>query len=165
METVLLEKSHDRSKFSCEEASLTVYIQKQASQDVKKRLAVCFVLLNQTKEVIGYYTLSNDNLGRDNIPENIQKKVPRAYRNVPVTLLGRLARDISQKGTDVGEFLLLDALYRSYKISEESLGSMAIVVDPLGEHAVKFYEKYGFIQLPDSERMFIPMQVVKKLFE
>jgi len=165
LKVILLEsKSHSRSKFSCEEESLTEYIQKQVSQDVKKGLAACFVILNNQSEVIGYYTLSSESLDRNNIPEKYQKKVPGNY-NAPVTLLGRLARDISQKGTNIGEHLLMDALHRSYMISKESIGSMAVVVDPLSNHAIKFYEKYGFELIPDSGKMFIPMGTIAKLFQ
>lgn len=148
----------------CEEASLTDYLQKQAGQDIKKNLAACFVALNDHNQVIGYYTLSSESLDRGLIPEEYQKKVPGNY-NVPVTLLDRLARDISQKGTGTGESLLLDALHRSYIVSKESIGSMAVVVDPLSKFAVDFYAKYGFELLPDSGKMFIPMKVIEKLFK
>lgn len=77
--------------------------------------------------------------------------------------MGRLARDISAKGTGLGEYLLLDALFRSYKLSNESIGAMAVVVDPIIERAVLFYRKYGFEQLPDSEKMFLPKKVTGQL--
>lgn len=163
MKAILLDKSHDRTKFSCEEKSLTEYITKQVSQDVKKKLAACFVVVNKLNEVIGYYTLTSESLGRDTIPQAYQKKIPRNY-SAPVILLGRLARDITQKGTEVGEHLLLDALQRSYKISDESIGAMAVVVDPISRHAIDFYARYGFILLPDSGKMFIPMKAIDKLF-
>ena len=164
MKALLLEKSHNRAKFNCEEKSLTEYITKQVSQDVKKKLAACFVVVNKINEVIGYYTLTSESLGRDTIPQAYQKKVPRNY-NTPVILLGRLARDITQKGTEIGEHLLLDALHRSFNISKENIGAMAVVVDPISQHAINFYAKYGFELLPDSGKMFIPMKTIEKLFE
>ena len=163
MKVVLLEKSHERTKFSCEENSLTEYITKQVSQDIKKKLVACFVIVNDKSQVIGYYTLTSESLGRDTIPPEYQKKIPRNY-NAPVILLGRLARDISQKGTDMGEHLLLDALQRSYNISKENIGAMAVVVDPLSQYAIDFYNSYGFELLPDSGKMFIPMKTIEKLF-
>lgn len=162
MTILLLEKSHNRKNFSCEEVSLTNYIQKQVSQDIKKRLATCFVAINENNDVIGYYTLTSESLGRDLIPEKYIKKVPKNY-NAPVILLGRLARDINTKGTGLGEHLLLDALFRSYTLSNQSIGAMAVVVDPINQIAVDFYKKYGFVQLPDSEKMFLPMNVIEQL--
>lgn len=162
MTILLLDKSHNRKNFNCEEPSLTAYIQKQASQDIRKRLATCFVAINKNKEVIGYYTLTSESLGRDIIPEKYIKQVPKNY-NTPVILLGRLARDIRAKGTGLGEHLLLDALFRCYTLSSQSIGAMAVVVDPINDIAVNFYKKYGFEQLPDSEKMFLPMKVIEQL--
>jgi hypothetical protein len=41
---------------------------------------------------------------------------------------------------------------------------MAVVVDPIDEDAVRFYQKYGFILLPDSGKMFLPMNIIARLF-
>lgn len=51
--------------------------------------------------------------------------------------------------------ILMDALKRSYFTSKQ-VGSMAVIIDPLDEEAVKFYRKYDFILLPDSGKMFLP---------
>jgi hypothetical protein len=64
----------------------------------------------------------------------------------------------------IGKVLLIDALKRSYEISKE-IGSFGIIVDPIDENAERFYEKYDFIKLPDSEKMFIATQTLKELFE
>lgn len=164
MTIVLFEKTYDRRDFQCEEDALTEYIQKQVSQDIKKGLATCFVAIDDEQKVIGYYTLTTESLGRNEIPEKYQKKIPKNY-NAPVILLGRLARDLSQKGKGLGEHLLLDALFRCYDLSNKSIGAMAIVADPINKKAIEFYKKYGFLQLPDSEKMFIPMNVIEKLIK
>jgi predicted GNAT family N-acyltransferase len=162
LEISILDKTHNRKNFECEEKSLTDYIQKQVSQDIKKKLAICFVALDVENNVKGYYTLSSQSLGRELIPGKYLKKVPENY-NAPVILLGRLARDQTEKGKGLGEHLLLDALFRAFTISEKSIGAMAVVVDPINDYAVKFYEKYGFEQLPDSGKMFLSMNTVKQI--
>lgn len=162
MKTTILNKTHNRKNFECEEISLSNYIQKQVSQDIKKRLAICFVATDESNSVIGYYTLTSESLGRDLIPEEYAKKVPKNY-NAPVILLGRLARDIREKGTGLGEFLLVDALIRAFKLSEKSIGAMAVVVDPINAYAEQFYQKYGFITLPDSGKMFLPMNTIQQI--
>ncbi len=158
----VLDKTHNRSAFACEEPALTHYLQKQVSQDMKKKLAVCFVATDDKSNVMGYYTLSSESLGREQIPAKYINKLPANYQ-APVILLGRLARHIHAKGTGLGEHLLIDALFRSYTLSENSIGAMAVVVDPINEHAVRFYHKYGFIQLPDSGKMFLPMHTIKQV--
>lgn len=162
MDIVLLDKTHNRKGFECEEQSLTDYIRNRASQDVKKNLAVCFVSTDKDKNVTGYYTLTSESLGRASIPKKYIKKVPKNY-HAPVILLGRLARHIKEKGTGLGEHLLVDALFRAFTLSEESIGAMAVLVDPINEFAVEFYKKYGFEQLPDSEKMFLPMGAIKQI--
>lgn len=158
----LLDKSHNRTTFTCEEPSLTDYLQTQVSQDIRKRLATCFVAIDENQNVIGFYTLTSESLGRDLIPERYIKQVPMNY-NAPVILLGRLARDLKMKGTGLGEHLLLDALFRSYTLSSQSIGAMAVVVDPINENALRFYKNYGFEQLPDSGKLFLPMRVIEQL--
>lgn len=114
---------------------------------------------------IGYYTLSNDNISQEILPDEITKAMPKSYANLPTTLIGRLAVDENFKGQRFGELLLLDTLKRCYHVSTGSIGSMAVVVDPLDKDAERFYNKYGFIELPDSGRMFLPMKTIKELFD
>jgi hypothetical protein len=49
--------------------------------------------------------------------------------------------------------------------TSKSVGTFAVVVDPLDKEAEKFYKKYGFISLPDSGKMFLPMKTIEELFE
>ncbi len=81
-----------------------------------------------------------------------------------VKVLGRLAVDNLYKGQGLGELLLIEALKRSYYTSINSVASMAVIVDPIDDDAVKFYNKYGFILLPDSGKMFISMETISELF-
>jgi GNAT superfamily N-acetyltransferase len=159
-----LEAIHNRSSFTCGENNLDNYIQKQATQDMKRRhVAVVFVLPDESNNIKGYYTLSSDNVAHRKVPVEVQKKMPH-YKNLPVILLGRLAIDKKYQGDGLGELLLLDALKRSYDVAKTTIGSIAVVVDPLNNEAVSFYKKYGFISLADSKRRFLPMQTIKQLF-
>lgn len=164
LEIVPLHSSHSKKDFTCGKELLNNYIQKQAIQDVKRKLSVCFVLVGQDKIVKGYYTLSSTGIPKEIIPVDLSKKLPKSYTNLPATLLGRLAVDKSVSGQGLGELLLIDALKRSYNVSKSEIGSMAVVVDPIDEQAVKFYEKYGFILLPDSGKMFLAMKTISALF-
>jgi predicted N-acetyltransferase YhbS len=83
---------------------------------------------------------------------------------IPTVLLGRLAVDINFQKMKTGKLLLTDALKRSCDISK-SLGTFAVVVDPIYDGVREFYSKYGFISLVDTGKMFIPMNTVKQLFE
>lgn len=160
--TVLLASTHEKEKFFCGKLMLDNYIQKQAKQDVKSKVSACFIYSDDGREVKGYYTLSNGSIPNAELPESFKKKLPR-YKDLPVTLLGRLAVNNKFKGQKIGKILLLDALKRSYNASS-SIGSLAVVVDPIDQEAADFYTKYGFILLPNSNRMFLPMATIQQLF-
>lgn len=162
--TELLNKKHKRNDFDCGNELLDNYLKTQAGQDLKKKLAVCFVLSNpKTYHIQGYYTLSNSSIPLNSFPESIRKKFPRSYTSIPATLLGRLAIDQTHQGKGIGKILLIDALKRSWEASKK-LGSFAVVVDPIDDEAEKFYAKYDFIKLPDSGKMFIALKTLEKLF-
>ncbi len=161
--TVLLNSAHKKEIFRCGKPLLDDYLHKQAKQDVKRKLTACFILPDENNHVKGYYTLSSTSIERQSLSDEIIKKLPPAYHDLPATLLGRLAVSIEYQNQGLGELLLLDALKRSYTISTE-IGSMAVIVDPLDKQAQQFYNKYGFILLPDSGKMFLPMATVSNLF-
>lgn len=158
-----LAATHEKEKFYCGKPMLDNYIKTQAKQDAKGKVSVCLVLSDDDKEIKGYYTLSNGSIPRFQLPESIIKKLPK-YKNLPVTLLGRLAIDQKYKGQQMGKLLLIDALKRSLDISLASIASMAVIVDPIDREAADFYLKFGFILLADSGRMFLPMATIEQLF-
>lgn len=160
-----LNKKHNKQSFSCGNELLDDYLKKQAKQDVERKLAQCFILTQDPNEtdILGYFTLSSHAIHRALLSEELIKKLPPSYQNLPVTLLGRLARDSKFKGQDIGNLLLIDALKKSFDVSNNTIASMAVIVDPIDTHATIFYAKYGFIQL-ESGRMFLPMSTLAKLF-
>ncbi len=153
-----LKNKHLKDDFNCGYPMLDNYIQRQAKQDIKRDLSACFVLVLNYK-VVGYYTLSANSINREDFPQEISQKLPQSYLELPTILLGRLAVDKNFKGNGYGELILLDALNRCVEISQ-NLGTLAIVVDPIDEKAVSFYSKYGFILIPDTGKMFIPIKTV-----
>jgi len=159
-----LGKQRDRSEFSCGVEALDRYLREQAGQDARKRVATPFVLCEGTSDrVVGYYTLSALSLDIGEWPEAVAKKLPK-YPLVPATLLGRLAVDAQVRGSGAGEHLLMDALHRTLKATEQ-VASIAVVVDAKNAAAEAFYRRYGFVSLADqAHRLFLPMAVIAKLF-
>jgi len=161
----LLDKEHNRKDFDCGNELLNNYLKNQAGQDVKRKLSACFVLIeNTTNAIQGYYTLSNSSIPLSSFSGQIRKKLPKSYTSIPATLLGRLAIDQKYQGQGLGKILLIDALKRTYGISNE-IGSFGVVVDPIDNDAKSFYRKYDFIEFPDSKKMFIATKTLKELFD
>lgn len=160
----ILDKAHRKREFGSGKALMDQYLHTQAGQDVKRKLTACFVLVDLETDLLGgYYTLANNSIPLTVIPDNLRKKLPPTYTSIPTTLLGRLAVDERFQGKGIGKVLLIDALKRSFNMSKY-IASFAVVVDPLDNEAEQFYEKFGFIKLPDSGKMFIAMGTLETLF-
>jgi len=159
-----LSPKHDRAAFSCGIPALDNYIKTQAGQSVRKNLSAVFVLTPDGKTIAGYFTLSQYSLRLDEIPEEIAKKLTK-HSEVPATLIGRLATSIDYRGHGLGEMLLMDALKRCLKVSQQ-IGSWAVIVDAKDENAFTFYKKYGFNELPSvPNRLFMMIATISKMFE
>lgn len=123
------------------------------------------MLTSGDDKLAGFYTLTQDNIEAEDLPAELirQLNLPR-YKRIGASLLGRLARDLTYRGKGVGELLLVDALKRSLVMSRQ-IASAAVIVDAKDEKAHKFYQDFGFIPFPESQRrMFLPMATVERLY-
>lgn len=150
---------HDRPGFTCGVESLDRYFKTQAGQDVRRKANAVFVLSRQAEPeiVLGYYTLCAMAVSQGEVPEAARKHLPR-YPLVSCTLIGRLAVAKDQQGRRLGSILLADALQRAFE-SASTVGSSMVVVDALDEQAAGFYAAHGFVRLPDSLRLVLPMRL------
>lgn len=158
----LLSKKHDKDNFYCEEESLTSFLLSFARQQSRKDLSKTYVLtFSGDRRVLGFYTITTSSLKLDVLPE--RKGYPPKY-DVAAIKLARLARDISMKRSDVGEKLLLDCFDRSVEIADK-VGAAVLELDAIKpEVRDKFYAKFGFKQLLDSElHLYLPMSTIRKL--
>ena len=95
------------------------------------------------------------------VPVVARKHIPR-YPLVSATLVGRLAVSAARQRQGLGALLLADAVQRAYA-SASSVGSSMLVVDAISEQAAAFYQANGFVRLPASLRLVLPMQAIEKL--
>ena len=155
---------HRREDFRCESPELTDFLQKRARKEMDARTSVCFVIVpvEGLGRIAGFYTLSAAEISATNLAENLTRRLPR-YPQLPVTLLGRLARDAGFRGMGIGDRLMLDALSRAVAASAE-IGSIGVITDPKDERAVNFYREFGFAPLPGG-RLFLPMAEILKIVQ
>jgi GNAT superfamily N-acetyltransferase len=154
----VLNDAHDRNGFTCGVESLDRYLKTQAGQDVRRKANAVFVLSwdAEPDRILGYYTLCAMAVSQGGVPETARKHVPR-YPLVSCTLIGRLAVARDQQGQRLGSILLADALQRAFE-SASTVGSSMVIVDALDEAAAGFYAAHGFVRLPDSLRLVMPMR-------
>ena len=153
-----LNATHDRAAFHSDSAPLNRYLREQAGQDMRRRVAACFVALADEQRIAGYYTLASASVLLADFPADVGRKLPR-YPTVPAVRMGRLAVDQAFKGQGLGGALLADALTRA---ARAEIAAYALVVDAKNETAAAFYRHHGFITLPDSRRtLFLPLARVR----
>ena len=157
-----LNAAHDRAGFYCNVEALDHYIQKQAGQDIRRRISRIFVasLPDRPKAVVGYYSLSTLSLELSQLPEKLVRKLPR--HPIPAALFGRLAVSKNAWGCGIGKMLLVDAIKRTLSVSSQ-IAIYAMVVDAINDNVRGFYEQFGFARLSDdSPRLFLPLKSLNK---
>jgi GNAT superfamily N-acetyltransferase len=156
-----LNNAHDRAVFDSGVEPLDRYLRTQAGQDVRKRVASCFVLTEDRVKPLGFYTLAATSIALADLPATAAKQLPR-YPIVPATLMGRLAVDRGMRGRRLGELMLMDAFTRALR---SEIANYAFVVDAKDEIAEGFYKAYQFLPLAvPGRRLFLPMAEIAKLF-
>lgn len=158
-----LDPGHDRTAFYSGIPELDRYLHQQAGQDLRRKAAAPFVLLDARGSIVGYYTLSAYSIQVSDLPPALAKKLPR-YPRLPATLLGRLAVAKSHQGRQLGRYLLVDALQRSWKASAE-VASIGVVVDAIDDAALAFYRHHEFEPLSGhANKLFLAMATIEKAF-
>jgi GNAT superfamily N-acetyltransferase len=153
-----LDATHNRISFNSDSEPLNRYLREQVTQDIRRRVAACFVALADPSRIAGYYTLASASVLLADLPASISKKLPR-YPTVPTVRMGRLAVDQAYQGQGLGGALLADALDRA---ARAEIAAYALMVDAKDETAAAFYRHHGFIVLPDSPMsLFLPLASVQ----
>ncbi len=156
-EVKLLEKE-DLNAFDCGIEALNTYLQKQARQEMKRRIATCFIAIQQeTKKIAGFYTLSASQIPLYELNEAWSQKLPK-YKTAPAVLIGRLAVDQEFRNLGLGSGLIVDAVGR---VMSSEIAANLIIVDAKDESAVLFYQHLGFRKIPGgSNKMVVPVSVI-----
>ncbi len=148
----------DRGGFSCGNEALDAYLRTQAGQDMKRRVAACFLAMeNSSGRIAGYYTLSACHVRIGDLSQDWQKKLPR-YPVVPSVRLGRLAVDLQYRGQKLGSALLGSAVARALR---SDIAAHMMVVEAKDDLSAAFYMHHGFRQDPrDPLRLYAPLMTL-----
>ncbi|HEV7602389.1 MAG TPA: GNAT family N-acetyltransferase [Bradyrhizobium sp.] len=158
-----LAAAHDRQTFSCGAEPLDRYLRTQATEDVRRHIANCFVASPlQSNAVAGYYALSAASIPMTDLSPEQARKLPR-YPVLPAALIGRLAVDRSFQGRQLGGALLFDAIARAIRAGA---AVFALLVDAKDEAAARFYRHHGFQAFSDrAARLFLPVATAARVVE
>lgn len=156
-----LDKHHDTSRFCSGADELDDWLHDFAWVNHRSGNARVFVAVRGDL-VVGYYALATAGVDRKVVPERITKgSVPT---QVPCLLLARLAVDQSEKNRGIGRGLLVDAIRRAVRVSNDA-GVRALLVHARDEDARRFYEHLGeFVQSPtDPLHLFLHLKHARRL--
>lgn len=152
-----LNSQHDLKDFDCGNDDLNRWFAKVAQQHKDRGISSTFVAVsdNASPEILGFYAIRVAELVKIDLPAQYREHLPE---KLPVFRVGRLAVSIRHQGQRVGESLLLDAIDRITRITQE-VGGAGIVVNAIPS-AIDFYKQYGFEQMADHlHTLFLPIVI------
>ena len=150
---------HDVSKFNSGKPPLDDWLRNRALNS-EGETARTYVVCENSVVVVGYYCISAGCVERQALPPKLKRK-QGLPRQVPVAIIGRLARDISYRGRGLGLDLLQDALARVLSASR-IIGVRAVLVHALDDGAAAFWKDNEFIECPlGSKTFYLPIETIE----
>jgi hypothetical protein len=152
-----LTSTHDLSRFDCGNGALNNWLKSNALQSEGQSARTYVACENNI--VVGYYGIATGSVERGALPSKL-KRQQGLPNQIPVAIIGRLARDITYRGTGLGLDLLQDALRRIVSASE-IIGVRCVLVHAIDDYAAKFWKDSEFIEYPDGSRaFFMPVEKI-----
>lgn len=148
--TELLGPSHDLAAFDSGEAETDEWLRASGLRTQRQGCARTRVLIRPgDPRVLGFYAIAPHDTHRDALPGS----AAGGLTVVPGYLVAQLAADRSIQGLGLGGELLLDAL-ETIVGAAATAGGRLVIVDAIEEHAVGFYERYGFVRIAQTLRLY-----------
>jgi len=155
-----LAPGHDRRNFSCGVDALDVYLRRFARQHAEANISRTYVAADGA-EISGFYSLAMSGIRKENLPAKYLGRFPNFP--LPVARLARLAVALIHLRQGLGDLLLADALQRCLRLSAE-IGMIGVIVDAKDEQARRWYERYEFERLADSQlTLWLSTAAIEKL--
>ncbi len=155
-------KRHRVDSFSCGHETLDRWLRAYAGQARRRDAARTFVTTEVDGTVAGYYTLVAAQVLHEASTTRVGRGVSRHFL-IPVALLARLAVDRGRQGEGLGRSLLLDALRRVIRASDE-LAVRAVTVEAIDERAAAFYGHFGFEPSPLAPgTLMVPLELARQV--
>jgi len=158
--------------FDCGDSDLNDFLFNDAKNYRNSLLSNTYILENDG-DTIGYYSLINDKIERNEEDKSVWNKLNRNVpfnkrrRTYPAVKIGRLAVSEKYKGLKFGN-LIVDYIIRAGLEQPHFAGFRFITVDAYIK-ATGFYEKNGFRYLTDKDKnddtrtMFLDLLSIKEV--
>ncbi len=145
---------HVLKDFDCGVKELNEWLIKHAIENERRDLSRTFVLLGDSDEVVGFYSLTVGGVNVEKLPKKLAKGLPKF--DIGMVLLGRLAISSKVQGQGLGRDLMVDAILHA-SVAGDNAAARFISVDPIDESARGFYAAFGFQDIGGDElgRMYL----------
>lgn len=159
--TELLGPCHDVAAFDSGEPETDDWLRGNALRTQRQGSARTRVLVRPGDDrVLGFYAVAPHNTRREDLPSS----AARGLSVVPGYLVAQLAVDRSLQGPGIGGELLLDAL-ETVAVAARAAGGRLVVVDAVHEGALTFYQRYGFIRIGQTLRLYMKISRIQSSLE
>lgn len=154
MQVELLSENHSVTRFESGVKSIDDWLCHHGLENQKRNLSRVVVVLSDSNEVIGYYSLTMGGGRKSNLPNSYARGFPPI--EIGMVLLGRFAIKRAHQGQGIGRDLLVDAIIRATHAGEQ-VAARFICVDPIDDGARAFYKHFGFKDIEGDEhgRMYL----------
>ena len=145
---------HALKDFDCGVKELNEWLVKHAIENEKRDLSRTFVLLNDSDEVVGFYSLTVGGVSVERLPKKLARGLPKF--DIGMVLLGRLAISSRVQAQGLGRDLMVDAILHA-SVAGDNAAARFICVDPINQSARGFYSTFGFEDIGGDElgRMYL----------
>jgi GNAT superfamily N-acetyltransferase len=159
--TAALDRGRHRvEQFRCGHDDLDRWLRAYAGQGQRRDAARTFVTAEDDGKVAGYYTLVAAQVEYEQATASVRRGLSHHFP-IPVALLARLAVAIPYQRKGLGRSLLLDALQRVLRASDE-LAIRAVTVEAVDERASSFYRGFGFEATSLArDTLMVPLQAIR----
>lgn len=147
MEIVRLTAESQLGAFDCLNEDLNSFLMHDAISYAEKKLAYTFILQDQGN-IIGYYSLLNDKISRQDVANAIWRKVKKLFphgkhfSSYPAVKIGRLAIASRYKGKGIGRNLI--KIIKMTLSETQTISAFRFLTVDAYLSATAFYEKNGF---------------------
>ena len=137
--------------FDCGEEKLNIFLKQYAKQNESNGLGRTYLIIDDNKQVVGFYTLSSAQIAFQQLPTSLKKNLPKYP--IPAIRIARLAVDKNHQRKGIGSTCLKNALKRILCISLNA--GVAFVLVDAKPTSKAFYEHYGFVCIDEINLTYI----------
>ena len=159
--TELLGPAHDLDAFDSGVAETDEWLRHHALRTQQQGSARTRILRRPTDQrVLGFYAVAPHDTHREDLPGG----AAGGLSIVPGYLIAQLAVDRSLQGQGVGAELLLDAM-ETIVVAAQAAGGRLMVVDALHADLLAFYQRFGFIRIGKTLRLYMKISRIRAALE